>query len=80
MEISYVICDSCGASVPEATGALVLPYGGRLKMHLCEKCFFECLGKHKDQVIVKVKGETGDDCCGMDGVNRPYTVAVESAG
>ena len=36
-EISYVICDSCGASVPEATGALVLPYGGRPKMHLCEK-------------------------------------------
>lgn len=56
MEISYVICDSCGASVPEATGAIVIPYGYRPKMHLCEKCFFEILGKRSDEVVCKVKG------------------------
>lgn len=55
MEISYVICDSCGASVPEATGALVLPYGGKPKMHLCEKCFSEVLEKRREEILKKVK-------------------------
>ena len=64
MEISYVICDSCGASVPEATGALVLPYGCRPKMHLCEKCFFEILGKRSDEVVRKVKGVENEDVGG----------------
>ena len=43
MKIEYTICDKCGKPVPEATGAIVIIYGGKPTAHLCEKCLDEVL-------------------------------------
>lgn len=61
MKMEYVVCDSCGASIPQATGAVVLPYGGRSEMHLCEECFCNILGKKSEQIVSKIKGDTNLD-------------------
>lgn len=42
MKIEYIICDCCGASVAEETGAVVMRYtdesGPYPAMHLCNDC------------------------------------------
>lgn len=43
--------------MPEATGALVLRYGGHPQMHLCEKCVEEVF-KKGDETVRKLKGES----------------------
>ena len=57
MKCEYIICDRCAASMPEATGALVLRYGGHPQMHLCEKCVEEVF-KKRDETVRKLKGES----------------------
>ena len=57
MTISYILCDRCGASVPEATGALVLRYGGYPQAHLCDKC---CDEVFPNNIIAKVKGDPAE--------------------
>ena len=56
MIVEYIVCDRCAASVPEATGAIVLPYNGRPRMHLCGKCFEEVFVK-PDATTMKLKGD-----------------------
>lgn len=59
MKCEYTICDRCAASIPEATGALVLRYGGHPQMHLCESCVEEVLEK-RDEAMRKLTGKSED--------------------
>ena len=56
MTVEYTICDRCAASVPDATGAIVLPFNGLPRMHLCEKCVEELLAK-PESTMMKLKGD-----------------------
>lgn len=55
MTLQYIVCDRCAASVPEASGALVLRYGGYPQMNLCESCIKEVFDR-KIELVVKLKG------------------------
>ena len=56
MTVEYTICDRCAASVPDATGAIVLPFNGLPRMHLCEKCVEELFAK-PESTMMKLKGD-----------------------
>lgn len=62
MKIEYTICDRCGKSIPDATGAVLLIYGGRPQAHLCEACLAECLRPPSEKIVEHVKGVEWEKC------------------
>ena len=55
MKIEYTLCDRCGKSIPEATGAILMIYGGAPQAHLCSKCLAEVIPPPMSDLMEKIR-------------------------
>ena len=54
MKLEYTLCDRCGKSIPEATGAILMIYGSAPQAHLCEKCLAEVIPPPTGDLLEKL--------------------------